>query len=156
MFVSVFAVMLWPPQLFVPDRTRCFQQPQIFPPWRQWKEAGAKSIALLWQHIPLPWGPCCLGDIGRAMPVDQMDSEQLSLGKQDSSGRGGSEPRVRGLARRLRGPAGTERGLQPKGASTATRCVKIRWMAAKPCQWERFCWREQMLRPPSLVQDLQP
>lgn len=168
--MSGFAVMLWPPQLFIPDRTRCFQQPQIFPPWRQWKEAGARSIALLWQHIPLPWGPRCLGDIGRAMPVDQMDSEQLPLGKQDSAGRGGTEPRGHGLAH---GGACTpsrgcprrgawslvpsaEWGLRPKGASIATQCVKIRRMAGKPCQWEGFCWREQMLGPPSLVQDLQP
>lgn len=45
-------MIFWPPHLFIPDRTRCFQQPQIFPPWRQWKEAGAKSIVLLWQRIP--------------------------------------------------------------------------------------------------------
>lgn len=67
-FISVLDVIFHPPQLFIPDRSRCFQQPQILPPWCQWKEAAAaaESIALLWQHIPLPRGPRCLGDIRRA------------------------------------------------------------------------------------------
>lgn len=67
-FVSVLAMNLQQTQLFMPSRTRCFQQPPIPPPRCQWKDAAAaaKSIALLWQHIPLPWGPRCLGDVRRA------------------------------------------------------------------------------------------
>lgn len=146
MFLSALAMILWPPQLFIPDRTQCFQQPQIFPPWRQWKEAGAKSIVLLWQHIPLPWGSCCLGDIGRAMPVDQIDSEQLPPGKQDSSGsgsRGGSWAGDAGPCTHSRGWARRgglrcvvlqvlRRGYSQKEFPITTSCVKIRWMAGKP------------------------
>lgn len=142
-------MIFWPPHLFIPDRTRCFQQPQIFPPWRQWKEAGAKSIVLLWQRIPhFPGDDVASATSGGRCRRIKCTQEQLPPARQDSAGlRWLWSPEVQRLAH---GGACTHsrvwprrrwhrcevlqvlrRGYSQKELPITIQFVKIRWLAGK-------------------------